>query len=310
MIKIKNGLLFQWDSNRSLEIDDEKERISEIHFAHEKDEEALIVPFVREQGKVEVMIPNILLQSSEMISVFLISYEKDEIKTFYTSKLCVIEKQKPADYFYEETEVLTYEELKERIAQIGEALTQKADLVDGKLPEGQLPETAVTEETVSSAVNEALERAKDNGEFNGEDGYTPVKGVDYFTEQEVSEIVDTVAGQVSGNTFLLQGAYSMYGTQTVALSQGISSQPSGIVLVFSLYDSTNKVTLNDGINFAFVPKSIVSILGGAEVPYIFNLCSSKFADTATKKLYFTDNQIIGSSDNNDWRFVLRYVIGV
>ena len=33
---------------------------------------------------------------------------------------------------------------------------------------------------LSSAVNDALAQAKKSGEFNGEDGYTPIKGVDYF----------------------------------------------------------------------------------------------------------------------------------
>ena len=41
-------------------------------------------------------------------------------------------------------------------------------------------EDAVTEDDLSDAINTALARAKDSGEFDGEDGYTPVKNVDYF----------------------------------------------------------------------------------------------------------------------------------
>lgn len=33
--------------------------------------------------------------------------------------------------------------------------------------------------------------------LQGEDGYTPQKGVDYFTEEDIAEIVDTVCDQIS-----------------------------------------------------------------------------------------------------------------
>lgn len=36
------------------------------------------------------------------------------------------------------------------------------------------------EEFLDKGVNEALARAKESGEFDGKDGYTPVKGKDYF----------------------------------------------------------------------------------------------------------------------------------
>lgn len=77
---------------------------------------------------------------------------------FYTSKhrqYTVIPRPKPVDYIYEEVEIYTIEQ----------------------------------------AVNEALEKAKESGEFDGrdgEDGYTPKKGVDYYTEAEKAEMVSEV----------------------------------------------------------------------------------------------------------------------
>lgn len=38
----------------------------------------------------------------------------------------------------------------------------------------------IDEEQLNQAVQEALQEAKESGEFDGEDGYTPVKGKDYF----------------------------------------------------------------------------------------------------------------------------------
>ena len=55
--------------------------------------------------------------------------------------------------------------------------------------------TVVSEDKISEAVNTALAQAKASGEFNGEDGEdgkTPVKGVDYYTESDKAEMVQAV----------------------------------------------------------------------------------------------------------------------
>lgn len=42
-----------------------------------------------------------------------------------------------------------------------------------------------------------IEKDKANGVFDGEDGHTPVKGVDYFTEEEVDSVAKDAAGKIS-----------------------------------------------------------------------------------------------------------------
>ena len=51
---------------------------------------------------------------------------------------------------------------------------------------------SINEEDLSAAVNAALEEAKKNGEFDGPAGYTPVKGVDYWTAADKSAMVSDV----------------------------------------------------------------------------------------------------------------------
>lgn len=54
---------------------------------------------------------------------------------------------------------------------------------------------ALGQSDLESATNAALAKAKASGEFNGkdgEDGHTPVKGTDYFTETEKAEMVQSV----------------------------------------------------------------------------------------------------------------------
>lgn len=44
---------------------------------------------------------------------------------------------------------------------------------------------------------EQLQQAVDSGKFDGEDGHTPVKGVDYFTEEDISAVTREVAEKIS-----------------------------------------------------------------------------------------------------------------
>lgn len=58
--------------------------------------------------------------------------------------------------------------------------------------------TLITQTEVDAAINTALAQAKASGDFNGpqgEPGITPQKGVDYFTEVEIQEIVNQVAAK-------------------------------------------------------------------------------------------------------------------
>lgn len=60
--------------------------------------------------------------------------------------------------------------------------------------------TVVSEDKISEAVNTALAQAKASGEFNGddgEDGKTPVKGVDYYTEADKSEFSEYIASELA-----------------------------------------------------------------------------------------------------------------
>lgn len=60
--------------------------------------------------------------------------------------------------------------------------------------------SAVSEDKISEAVNTALAQAKASGDFNGddgEDGKTPVKGIDYYTEADKSEFSEYIASELA-----------------------------------------------------------------------------------------------------------------
>ena len=69
-------------------------------------------------------------------------------------------------------------------------LTEHQD-ISGKLDTDKLPE----------AVNAALAQAKAGGEFDGEDGYSPVRGTDYWTEADIAQIRGYVDEAILGGAW-------------------------------------------------------------------------------------------------------------
>jgi hypothetical protein len=65
-------------------------------------------------------------------------------------------------------------------------LTEHQD-ISGKLDASALP----------TAINTALAQAKASGEFDGKPGAKPVKGIDYFTDADIAEIVNAVYSKVA-----------------------------------------------------------------------------------------------------------------
>ena len=84
---------------------------------------------------------------------------------------------------------VTYDDTETKLGadNVQDAVGKLQATVNDKLDSSKLPE----------AVNTALAQAKASGEFNGQDGYTPQKGRDYFTESDKQEIVNKIFSQVT-----------------------------------------------------------------------------------------------------------------
>jgi hypothetical protein len=101
------------------------------------------------------------------------------------------------------------------------------------------------------------------------------------------------------------------------LSENVTAQMSGIVLVWSRYE--NGAATDNNFQFQFIPKAFINQFKGYGCSYV--LAANKFGAVATKYLYVNDAYITGHADNNatgtvngitfnNAGFVLRYVIGV
>ena len=100
------------------------------------------------------------------------------------------------------------------------------------------------------------------------------------------------------------------------LSEPVSAQRHGIVLVFCAYAGTSDT--NYSWQSFFVPKQLVAL---STAGHNFVLSRGKYTFTGTKFLYISDTAITGHADNNlsgasngvtytNDKFVLRYVIGI
>lgn len=118
---------------------------------------------------------------------------------------------------------------------------------------------------------------------------------------------------------LWSGSYFLNDSQTVTLSEAISAQPNGIVLVWSYY--SDGASENSNFSTYFIPKHFVSLHGGRGISIFISNSSASIV--ATKYVYVSDTQLTGHSNNNAAAaskssgvtispryFVLRYVIGV
>lgn len=127
-MKIAGGrdYFYQWDSGQRLIIEDAG-ICNEVHFTNSGRREAMVCRIWEEEGQRYVNVPNVLLQCTEMIRVYAHTTAAHMTRTNHYQTFEVKERNKPEDYVYTETEVLSYEKLEERITaleQIDAADTQ------------------------------------------------------------------------------------------------------------------------------------------------------------------------------------------
>ena len=109
----------------------------------------------------EITIPAQYLESGAAVYIWLVVVDEESRTTEYALIVPVAARAKPTD---EEPAPEEQTEIEQTLSALNQAVSDVQEIADA------IPDT----------INDALEAAKESGEFDGEDGYTPVKGVDYF----------------------------------------------------------------------------------------------------------------------------------
>lgn len=149
MFRIENGRAAFWQWDVNQRIVVADDICSEVHFCNRTGDCSLVCRVYDHNGQRVADVPNILLQQAVTIHVYAYVADSNEKYTKQEAWFSVLARTKPADYIYTETELYTVEEM----------------------------------------LEEALQAAKDSGDFKGD---APQKGVDYFTEEDKAEMVAEV----------------------------------------------------------------------------------------------------------------------
>ncbi len=139
MFKIEDGRTSFWQWDLNQRIIVEDDICGEIHFCNGTDDCALVCRVYEDGGKKVADVPNILLQTPAMIRVYAYVADGDEKYTRHEAWFTVIARTKPADYIYTETELYTVEEMLE------EALQAAKDSGDFKGDKGDKGDAGTTD---------------------------------------------------------------------------------------------------------------------------------------------------------------------
>lgn len=224
--------LVQWDVDQTLTVENwEYEATPVFHFCNKKHERALVVKGEIVNGCAKSNIPNSLLQEPYPIIVFVYLEEGDSGRSIYVTKIPVIKKAKPEDYEYQENiEYVSWVKLSEEaealIAKLEQANFRKSDdgyiqftldgetwsnlvgLIDLKGDKGDngvgvesIEQTITSTEddgnnvfavTLTDGTSTTFTVKNGSKGSTGDAGHTPVRGTDYYTEEDKTEIVALV----------------------------------------------------------------------------------------------------------------------
>lgn len=184
----------QWNKGQKLEILDIADG-TEVQFGNDVVDST--INHIVKNGSVD--IPDIMLTYSEPIKAYIQVITADSETTEYEILIRVEERTKPSDYIAPEDEQ-SFREQMEAIMRSTEEIAQSVrdDADNGKFNGLSAYEVAVKNGYTSTEEEwlESLDGKDGKDGIDGTDGYTPVKGTDYFTDEEIEQIEQNAADKV------------------------------------------------------------------------------------------------------------------
>lgn len=179
--------VYQWDINVKLLLDESNESADEVHFSARFSRVSLSVEVVHTVDSSYVTIPNILLQKPNDIIAYSYITNADGSYTKYDTIIPVIARPKPSGYAYEETEILTWKTLDDKINDLGESTANSVKYIEQELTEEQKAQARANIGAVS--VGEVPEQVQADWLQNTNAAPDFVKNRTHYEEVALTEII-------------------------------------------------------------------------------------------------------------------------
>lgn len=138
-MKVIDGLLYQWDTGRRVQIiASAGEAIDEVHYSN-----GMVVETTEEGDTLTAPIPNVLLQLAQNITVYAVTVTEDGTRTVHAHTFNIGARPKPDDYVYTETEVKRWSDLDTRLT----TSEKQCDDLDTRLGEAEKTLKTTTDTT-------------------------------------------------------------------------------------------------------------------------------------------------------------------
>lgn len=276
MLTLNDGRseLWQWDTGRTLTVDAD---CSQVHFSNKVFGRSIDV----DVADGTAIIPDILLQTDKDLNVWAFVGTAENGYTKISKTFKVNRRNKPADYVFTPPDQTSLEEIKEKIEYLEsiqdpdaiknavedyleqnpvEAPVQSVNGKTGKVKLTSEDLGAISQDDLQKATNKALAQAKESGEFNGAPGpagpqgdkgdtglagYTPVKGTDYWTEEDQTEFVAKAVEEAEKVSVLADRAQNFSDEEKAQARTNIGFEEA-VVDVLLLMDVVPVLLDNDG----------------------------------------------------------------
>lgn len=128
--------LWQWDVGRKIMLRTSGTvNISRVDFSSAAIENLISMPVKEHNGKVIAEIPNVMLQHASDIKLYVVSVESDTERTIFEKTCQVRKKKKPEGYVQEQQEILNYQILEQRVAELEKNAGGIAEETDPTVPD-------------------------------------------------------------------------------------------------------------------------------------------------------------------------------
>lgn len=162
MLNLKGGTLWQWDTGRKLVITpDAGITIDKVQFYNGIGDSARDgVITVEEDGTILAEIPNVLLQYSNNLTVYLMTTDEDGVRTTTAVTFVVNRRAKPKDYIFTDDEIYAYQKYEERLKYLEDNNITEVELNKSIKETKEYSDETLAEESSKLSAEIAIERAR------------------------------------------------------------------------------------------------------------------------------------------------------